>query len=521
MNPNTSSIHRKFVVVGLIVICSLLLTTGSTYAQDPDPPGEGGGSGLTAGEVQGSTVEGPPSGGTDTQDPPPYNGCFFVWYVWTEDNLGINGTFEPGDWIYLYMQFDNECFLETIYGTLYWQLEDPDGSPGLDTSYYNPSGYWVGTYKYYWEGQIEETDKKGEWTFYGSTSYYGGVNTETTTFKIVPKYPSGVSASDDTYTDKVRVTWSASTGATYYKVFRATSSGGMYSQIGTPSGTTFDDTTATAGTTYWYKVKGCVSVGCSSYSNYDSGRRATGSGTDEDTVGLYDPATSRWFLKADNAAGGSITKFYYGPAGGGRLPITGDWNGDGTDTVGLYDPATSRWFLKADNAAGGSITKFYYGPAGGGRLPIVGDWNGDGTDTVGLYDPATSRWFLKADNAVGGSITKFYYGPAGGGRLPITGDWNGDGTDTIGMYDPATSRWFLKADNAAGGSITKFYYGPAGGGRLPITGDWDGDVTDTIGMYDPAISRWFLKAVNGVGGSITKFYYGPAGGGRLPITGDW
>jgi surface protein len=246
----------------------------------------------------------------------------------------------------------------------------------------------------------------------------------------------------------------------------------------------------------------------------------------DDTIGLYDPVTSRWFLKPENVDGGAgVIKFYYGPAGGGRIPITGDWDGDGTDTVGLYDPVTSRWFLKPDNVDGGAgVIKFYYGPAGGGRLPIAGDWDGDGVDTVGLYDPVTSRWFLKPENVDGGAgVIKFYYGPAGGGRLPITGDWDGDGEDTVGLYDPVTSRWFLKPENVDGGAgVIKFYYGPAGGGRLPITGDWDRDGEDTVGLYDPVTSRWFLKPDNVDGGAgVIKFYYGPAGGGRLPITGAW
>jgi C1A family cysteine protease len=245
-----------------------------------------------------------------------------------------------------------------------------------------------------------------------------------------------------------------------------------------------------------------------------------------DKIGLYDPALSKWFLKPENVGGAAgVNRFLYGPAGGGRIPITGDWDGDGVDTVGLYDPVTSRWFLKPENVDGGAgVIKFYYGPAGGGRLPIVGDWDGDGTDTVGLYDPVTSRWFLKPDNVDGGAgVIKFYYGPAGGGRLPISGDWDGDGEDTVGLYDPATSRWFLKPENVDGGAgVTKFYYGPAGGGRLPIVGDWDGDGVDTVGLYDPVISRWFLKPENVDGGAgVIKFYYGPAGGGRLPIAGNW
>jgi len=275
MNPNTSSILRKFGVVGLIVMCSLILTTQFTYAQDPSQ-GESPGSGLTPGEVHGGKVEGAPSGGVDTQDS--YSGCVYVWDVWTEDNSGISGIFEPDDWIYLYMQVDNDCYPATAHNTLFWwQVWSPgDVSELSDQAYFD---VYTGTWKYYWEGTMSSTPAMGTYTYKGTTAYSGGTNYDTTTFKVVPKAPTGVNATDGTYSDKVRVTWAASHGATYYKVFRATSSGGTYSQIGTPSGTSFDDTTATPGTTYWYKVRGCVSVGCGGYSNYNSGWRSTGSGT--------------------------------------------------------------------------------------------------------------------------------------------------------------------------------------------------------------------------------------------------
>jgi C1A family cysteine protease len=87
-----------------------------------------------------------------------------------------------------------------------------------------------------------------------------------------PSPPTNVSASDGTYTDKVRVTWTASSGATGYKVFRSTSndpSGAQ--QIGTSNALFYDDMTAVEGTTYWYWVKAYNSAGDSGFSNGDSG----------------------------------------------------------------------------------------------------------------------------------------------------------------------------------------------------------------------------------------------------------
>jgi len=91
-----------------------------------------------------------------------------------------------------------------------------------------------------------------------------------------PSEPTGVAASDDTYTTKVEVSWSAASGATYYKVFRNTINTHVGETTLTSSHTAspYDDTSATPGTTYWYWVQACNSGGCSGYSSYDTGRRA-------------------------------------------------------------------------------------------------------------------------------------------------------------------------------------------------------------------------------------------------------
>jgi fibronectin type 3 domain-containing protein len=57
------------------------------------------------------------------------------------------------------------------------------------------------------------------------------------------------------------LTWSASSGATGYQVKRATTSGGPYTQIGTPASTSYTDTSLTNGTTYYYVVSAIDSAG--------------------------------------------------------------------------------------------------------------------------------------------------------------------------------------------------------------------------------------------------------------------
>jgi len=87
-----------------------------------------------------------------------------------------------------------------------------------------------------------------------------------------PPPPPNVSASDGTYTDRVRVTWEAAAGATGYKVFRNTSDDSSGAQqIGASADLSYDDMTVVEGTPYWYWVKAYSNFGDSEFSNGDSG----------------------------------------------------------------------------------------------------------------------------------------------------------------------------------------------------------------------------------------------------------
>jgi ribosomal protein S16 len=240
-----------------------------------------------------------------------------------------------------------------------------------------------------------------------------------------------------------------------------------------------------------------------------------------DTIALWDPSSSIYFLRNSNSTGNADTVFGYGPAAQQWIPIVGDWNGDGIDTVGLYNPASSTFFLRNSNTSAPADMVFTYGPAGAGWIPIVGDWNGDGTDTIGLYDPATSTFYLRNSNSSAPADLVFSYGPAGAGWLPIIGDWNGDGIDTIGLYNPTTSTFFLRNSNSSAAADVVFSFGPAGAGWVPLAGDWNGDGIDTIGLYDPAASVFFLSNSNSSSPADILFGYGPSGLGWKPLLGDW
>ena len=77
-----------------------------------------------------------------------------------------------------------------------------------------------------------------------------------------------------TYSDsgKPKLTWSAVSGAASYRVYRSESRGTGYSLLGTTTATSYVNTGAAVGKTYYYRVKAVNSAGTSAYSNIVSGR---------------------------------------------------------------------------------------------------------------------------------------------------------------------------------------------------------------------------------------------------------
>jgi hypothetical protein len=98
-----------------------------------------------------------------------------------------------------------------------------------------------------------------------------------TGFRAVSKLqaPTGVRASDGTFSDRVSVGWNGVTGATVYRLFRCTSSttGSCGLPVKFPKGTGFDDRGGVNNTIYWYRVKACTPDRCSSFSVANTGYR--------------------------------------------------------------------------------------------------------------------------------------------------------------------------------------------------------------------------------------------------------
>jgi hypothetical protein len=130
--------------------------------------------------------------------------------------------------------------------------------------------------------------------------------------------PTGVEATDGEYADRITVSWNQVQNAEKYYIYRATSSGGSYSERGSTSSLIWNDTSASQGVTYYYKVKAwSSSVGYSTYSSYDFGYLKTDSISAELNVDMSPETIATgidfiWTIDISelNSVGVNFTYFY-------------------------------------------------------------------------------------------------------------------------------------------------------------------------------------------------------------------
>jgi autotransporter-associated beta strand protein len=115
---------------------------------------------------------------------------------------------------------------------------------------------------------------------------------------IPPAIPSNLVATNQN--GQVNLTWSAADGASTYKIKRATTSGGPYTQIAAVSSTSYSDAAVTNGTAYYYVVTSQGNTLESSASSEVFGNPGTNSLTWSATP------TSTIFNLASNWAGNSV-----------------------------------------------------------------------------------------------------------------------------------------------------------------------------------------------------------------------
>ena len=302
--------------------------------------------------------------------------------------------------------------------------------------------------------------------------------------EITPAAPTGLTASNGAHTDKVRLTWTASEHAKFYRVYRNTNDNHAGEIVLTENlpNNLFEDLTAEPGTTYYYWVKACNSAGCSNYSTSASGWRAEtvptaptgltaseGDYSDKINLSWIGSENARYYQIYRNTSNnheGQIVLEYSHPN-----CTYDDWNAE----PGI----TYYYWVKACNSAGCSA---YSSPAQGWRaetipLPPIAITASDGTYT----DKVLLSWTVPE----GAAYYKVY-------RNTINSH---DGESTLSEYHPSNSfedpsavpeviyYYWVKACNSAGCSS---YSTPDSGWRALVNianGDFEAGNDSSWSIY--------------------------------------
>ena len=155
---------------------------------------------------------------------------------------------------------------------------------------------------------------------------------------------------------KPMLTWNAVEGATSYRIYRSTSKGSGYSLLGTTTATSYTNTGAKAGTTYYYRVKACNDAGLSPYSNIVSGQaKAVTPKLSAPVVKIGNSASSGKPMLTWNAVSGATSyKVYRAASQNGTYSLLGTVTTTSYTNTGAKAGATYYYKVKAINSAGES-----------------------------------------------------------------------------------------------------------------------------------------------------------------------
>jgi len=196
-----------------------------------------------------------------------YNSVGHYWSNYSDPDTGIRKGPRPSppsmvkasdgtNADYVYVEWSRP--VGTTYYRVFRSLEAASGFQPLESTsrwWHRDSTAQPGTY--YWYAVITR-DRCEQWSVLSAADRGHRL--------AVPSPPTGVQASDCTYSDRVRITWNSVEGATSYEIWRGEGPE-IPQRIATVTDTTYDDTSVVLNVLYLYRVKACNAAGCSNPSS--------------------------------------------------------------------------------------------------------------------------------------------------------------------------------------------------------------------------------------------------------------
>ena len=243
---------------------------------------------------------------------------------------------------------------------------------------------------------------------------------------------------------KPMLTWNAVEGATSYRIYRSTSKGSGYSLLGTVTATSYTNTGAKAGTTYYYRVKACNDAGLSPYSNIVSGKVKTVAQQKPSAPVVkigHSAASGKPMLTWNAVSGATSYKVYRATSQNGTYSLLGTVTTTSYTNTGAKAGTTYYYKVKAVNSAGESA----YSNVVSGRATVT---------TLTMGHSATSGKPQLTWKAVSGAASyKVYRATAKNGAYTVINTTKALTYTNVGAALGTTYYYKVEALNAAGKSM--------------------------------------------------------------------
>jgi fibronectin type 3 domain-containing protein len=265
----------------------------------------------------------------------------------------------------------------------------------------------------------------------------------------VPLPPSGVSATDGQYTDKVVVTWNSVSGATQYQVYRSESQEGANIIVCPWQGATnCDDVTASGNITYYYRVKAKNISGEGDYSSFDTGYTSCSSQAVPGGVSASDGTYSdKVEVTWNSVAGATQYQVYRSESSGGAKTVICVWQAGTTcDDTTAVTGITYYYKVKAKNNCRSESD--YSSSDTGFRCPSQAAPGGISASDGTYSDKIRVTWI----SVTGATEYQVYREePFGGGTTEVICSWQGaTSCDDMTASGGITYYYWLKAKNSCG-----------------------------------------------------------------------
>ena len=355
---------------------------------------------------------------------------------------------------------------------------------GANVTSYQNTGISASTTYYYRTYAYNKT---------GNSSYSNTASATTQTAVTIPNAPSNLTATAVS-SSQINLSWTDnSTNETGFKVERAISASGPFSQIGTTAAnvTTYQNTGLTASTIYYYRVRANNTAGDSGYSNTANATTQSAVTIPNAPSGLAATAVSSsqinvsWTDSSTNESGFKIERSTSATSGFSQIATVGA-NITSYQNSGLSASTTYYYRVCAYNSAGDSIYSNTASATTQSATVIIPAAPTNLTAIAISSSQINLAWNDNSGNETGFHVWR-YHSSVGWTQIAIVGANTASYSDT-GLSASTTYQYAVRAYNSAGVSSWS--------NTVPATTlSGTGDVTPpTVSITSPSNNTTYTSA---------------------------